>query len=140
MRPLHCRLTSQPSLSHDEIRDWLDGLSWPAAERDALLLAVAEAIGNAVEHAYHGAAGEVTVRGRQEFIRTGLRQVVLTVTDQGRWRSAQHCQPPRGQGLGLIRELTAELRIEPGPSGTRVRLVSRPVARLVPTRRPETGG
>jgi anti-sigma regulatory factor (Ser/Thr protein kinase) len=140
MRPLHYRLTSQPSLSHDAVRDWLEELDWPAGERDALVLAVAEAISNAIEHGYRGVAGEITVRGRQELTRSGLRQVVLTVTDQGRWRPIRHHDPLRGLGLDLIRELTAGLRIEPGPNGTRVQLTSRAVARSNAIRPPDPNG
>lgn len=131
MATLHYTVSSRPTLSPDAVRSWLVGLRWPDADRDDLLLAVGEAISNAAEHAYPGAPGDITVSGRHELTRAGLRRVVITVTDQGHWRPTRYCRPPRGQGLGLMRELTASLRIETEPDGTRVRLVSRPVMRVV---------
>ena len=129
---LRYQLSSQPSLSNEAVRGWLVGLRWPAGECDALLLAVTEAIDNAFEHAYRGAIGEVTVEGRQELTRSGLRRVVLTVTDRGRWRFTHQCHPPRGHGLRLMRELTEAINIAADAGGTRVQLISRSVARFVP--------
>jgi anti-sigma regulatory factor (Ser/Thr protein kinase) len=131
MATLHRAVSSQPSvLSQDAVRRWLVGLRWPDAERDDLLLAVTEAVSNAGEHAYRGAPGAITVSGRHQLTRAGLRRVEITVADHGHWRPVRHCHAPRGQGLGLMRELTASVRIDAEPGGTRVRLTSRPVPRL----------
>lgn len=106
---------------------WLRELEWPEAERVDVLLAVSEAAGNAVDHAYlFGDAGDVEVVGRL-VVATSDRSVVVVVRDHGRWR-AEH----GGDGFGFttVRACTARLRIRHDENGTVVMMDSRPVPLL----------
>jgi len=103
---------------------WLRELEWPEAERVDMLLAVSEASGNAVDHAYLGGdAGEVEVTGRL-VVGATERRIVVVVRDHGRWR-ADH----GGDGFGFttVRACTARLRIRHDDDGTVVTMNSRPV-------------
>lgn len=103
---------------------WLRALEWPEAERVDVLLAVGEASGNAVEHAYlRGAAGEVEVTGRL-VAAASERHVVVVVRDHGRWR-AEH--GGHGFGFTTVRACTASVRVRHDEDGTVVTMTSRPV-------------
>jgi len=122
-----------PSVLRRRFRDWLTQTGWPADGIDELVLALNEAACNSVEHAYlHAGEGEDRpLRVHAELIAppgelNGSRQVVLEVTDAGRWKPPPQCPRNRGRGLQMIRALAASVQIEPGPRGTRVRMVSRP--------------
>jgi len=107
---------------------WLRELEWPEAERVDVLLAVSEASGNSVDHAYlHGDAGEVEVVGRL-VVTASERSVVVVVRDHGRWR-ADHADD--GFGLTTVRACTARVRIRHDDAGTVVTMHSRPVPLLV---------
>ena len=107
---------------------WLRELEWPEAERVDVLLAVGEASGNAVEHAYlNGAAGEVEVTGRLVVEAAG-RSIVVVVRDHGRWR-ADH--GGNGFGFTTVRACTARMRVRHDEDGTVVTMNSRPVPLLV---------
>ena len=86
---------------------------------DDLTLAVYEALTNAAEHAFSG----TTARG---LIRLQARvtdsQVIITVSDNGRWRSPTDSCGYRGRGLPLIHQLTTEAHLTPSPHGTTVHL------------------
>jgi anti-sigma regulatory factor (Ser/Thr protein kinase) len=123
------------SIVRERLRAWLLGLGWPDAELDDVVLAVHEAVTNSVEHGYAGRdAGEVDVSGARTVGGDGQR-VRVVVRDEGRWR------PPgdpgyRGRGITVMRGCMAEVDLDPGPDGTAVTMLSRPVptarARAVP--------
>jgi anti-sigma regulatory factor (Ser/Thr protein kinase) len=79
------------------------------------VIAACEACANAIEHAY-GGARPGTVRLRLEI---GGADLVITVTDHGRWRPPQPV-PDRGHGLRLIRATMREVAITTGETGTTV--------------------
>jgi hypothetical protein len=57
VRPLHLHLPVHPGTPGEvrrQLRRWLEVLGWPREHADDLLLAVDEAVSNAVEHAYPG--------------------------------------------------------------------------------------
>jgi anti-sigma regulatory factor (Ser/Thr protein kinase) len=86
------------SVVRQRFRVWLADLDWPADEIDDIVLAVSEAVSNAVEHAdAPGFASEVRVAARQFDELDGWRRVVVGVSDNRRWRS-RSTQP----GLGLL--------------------------------------
>lgn len=100
------------------------GLSGPALFD--LLLAVGEALANAVKH------GSPRFQADRVHVRVGLQDgaVVVEVADQGRGFGASRITPPAaleagGRGIPFMRALVDDLRFELTPHGTRVLLVKR---------------
>lgn len=117
-----------PSAVRRLFRTWLGELSWPVEDADDLLLAVSEAVSNVAEHAYPpGLVGQVVVQAECVPEANGSRQVVITVDDQGSWRPPPAWHENRRRGLPLMRACTESLDVRGTPSGTRVRMVSKPV-------------
>ena len=94
-----------------------------------LKLALTEACGNAVRHAYVDGNGDVKV-----VFAIDDERLLMTVTDRGegiRVPDALLEDPPpaepleSGMGMPIIRAIVDELAVEPGPDGrgTRVRMV-----------------
>ncbi len=96
------------------------------------MLAVSEAVSNAVEHGYRtrpgvaGRPGTVEVSG--ELVR-GLadRRVEVTVRDRGGWRPPARLRGHRRHGIPIMKACVAECVIDGTASGTTVVLRSRPV-------------
>jgi len=83
---------------------------------EALVVAVGEAVSNAIEHAYLAAPGTIHVRAR----RSGA-VLVVEVRDHGRWRQ-EAAGERRGHGLELMRAFADGVNIETTARGTTVRL------------------
>lgn len=125
------------SLARDRVRHWLEGLDWPPAQLDELVLAVSEAVSNSVEHGYGMGpgppaleeawqAGTVTVEGRTvPSGADGFRCVEFTVCDDGGWREPA-AERGRGHGLLVMRACVDDLVVDGRASGTTVVLRSRP--------------
>lgn len=106
---------------------WLGRLQWPEPERIDAVLAISEACGNSVEHAYPAEdVGEVEVVGRV-VVGTTTRHIVVVVRDTGRWRGAGES---RGLGLTTVHACMERVRIRHGGGGTVVTMTSRPVPLL----------
>ncbi|MBJ7452439.1 MAG: ATP-binding protein [Blastococcus sp.] len=107
------------------LRAFLDDVGRPSDERDDLVLATCEATTNAIEHAQEP---------REPFFDVTCRvvdgQVVIVVTDHGRWRPPT-ASAHRGRGLAMM-GLLADTTVEPGPHGTTVTLRSNQVGADVP--------
>jgi serine/threonine-protein kinase RsbW len=119
-----------------QIRRWLAALSWPAAQLDDIVLAVSEAVTNAVEHAYvDQLPGVVEVRGVVETLATGQHRVTVIVRDYGRWRLAPTHDEHNQHGISIMQAcmdtVTIEL-LDHGRPGTQVVLRSKNV--LLPSR------
>jgi serine phosphatase RsbU (regulator of sigma subunit)/anti-sigma regulatory factor (Ser/Thr protein kinase)/CHASE1-domain containing sensor protein len=97
---------------------WLGTLSLPAERHNDLLLAVNEAMGNAIEHGA-GAQPDRVVQ-----VEAGVRgaQLLISVTDPGRWQERESASPDRGRGLLIMRRLVNKVEIGRGPRGTTVTL------------------
>ncbi len=100
------------------------GLAGPALFD--LLLAVGEALANAVKH------GSPRFEADTVHVRVGLLDgaVVVEVRDQGRGFGASRISPPAaleagGRGIPFMRALVDDLRFELSPQGTRVLLYKR---------------
>jgi anti-sigma regulatory factor (Ser/Thr protein kinase) len=106
------------STRHD-LRRWFEALGIDDVKIADLLLAASEAMTNAMDHAYQGAAdGEILVTGSARDDR-----VEVTVRDFGRWAPTVRSSV-RGRGLAIIGAVTDESRIDPTPDGMEVRLVA----------------
>jgi serine/threonine-protein kinase RsbW len=106
------------SMARRRLRDWLT-LDVASDLLDDLVLAVYEAMTNAVEHGYADQPhrpGSVRLQARR-----GSGQVQITVADEGSWRASTG-QRFRGRGLALMRLLTHDVHIVSGHGGTVVRL------------------
>ena len=89
-------------------------------DEDAVGLAATEAITNVVQHAYQAAGGLVTLAAT-----ASADELVVVVADEGigmRSLTLQSEPKGRGMGLALIRELCANVRIEPTHAGTTLTL------------------
>lgn len=109
------------------LRTWLAELGMPRDQSYDTVLAINEAVSNAVDHAYHGTAhpGEVTIRARSGRPRNGRGRVRVTISDTGSWRPARSDPGTRGHGLKMIKLCTDTAEIESTDTGTQVCLVSK---------------
>jgi CheY-like chemotaxis protein/anti-sigma regulatory factor (Ser/Thr protein kinase) len=83
-----------------------------------LLVAAGEAIGNVIEHAYHGKNGALRVRGRATE-----EAVTVEIRDFGEWHRDDAVEG-RGFGLPLMRAFADAVEVERTPFGTRVELLA----------------
>ena len=114
LRPL--AVTTAARYTRRHLRPWLAAHSFdPQAASDALV-AVSEAVANAVEHSGISRNEQVTVRAR---LRSG--QLGVTIRDPGRWRRAR-ADPSRGFGLKLMHALVDTVNVDQRGDGTRVEL------------------
>jgi anti-anti-sigma factor len=120
--PLYQRLRAEPSqLSRVRrtVRGWIQAGALPAALGEDLQLTLGEATANAVEHAYVDTdePGEFTYQVTR--CRSGALDV--EVRDFGQWRPEPTNNFHRGRGLPIIREIGADVVVDPSPAGTHVR-------------------
>lgn len=129
MTQLQHRMGADPAelaVVRRRVRAWAQVAGLPPARLDRLLLALGEALSNAVEHAYRGTrAGVVDV-----FVDLdGDGRLVGRVRDYGCWREPDAMPPdamspetvrPRGRGIGLIRGLMDQVELVHGQDGTTV--------------------
>lgn len=120
----------------EQLSRWLADQGCPERVAAEIVLAVNEAVTNAVQHAYAPAdpGGTVEVRASVErfdpFPGHGDgRRVRVRVRDRGRWRPDPHDRSDeaaeQGYGLAVMRGLMAEVVITADPAaGTEVELIS----------------
>jgi anti-sigma regulatory factor (Ser/Thr protein kinase) len=87
-----------------------------AAAVDDVVLAVGEALSNAVEHSGPSNFAPVNLE-----IDVADDELMIEVADHGHWRH----RPPRpdgGRGLGIMRAVMDDVAIDREPNGTRVHL------------------
>jgi serine/threonine-protein kinase RsbW len=92
-----------PSVARHRVRSWLAARDWPADQLDDIVLAISEAVDNAVEHAYlDQLPGIVEIRGGIEATTDGQRRATVIVRDHGRWRPAPADHENRRRGIPLM--------------------------------------
>jgi anti-sigma regulatory factor (Ser/Thr protein kinase) len=98
-------------------RDALAGVARQVgAPEDDVKLAVSEAVGNAVMHAFRGREpGRIVLRARNEEGR-----LVVTVADDGNGMSPNLDSPGLGLGLSLITRLALDVHFDSSDRGTTV--------------------
>jgi serine phosphatase RsbU (regulator of sigma subunit)/anti-sigma regulatory factor (Ser/Thr protein kinase) len=94
---------------------WLAGQGFSEEDRFGITLAVSEAAGNAIEHAYGAREATFTVSCRRE-----AAGVQVCVNDRGSWRESRAYGG--GRGLSVMRALTDSVEIDKGSDGTTVTL------------------
>jgi anti-sigma regulatory factor (Ser/Thr protein kinase) len=110
------------SLVRERFRNWLADLRWPCGEVDDIVLAVNEAVSNAVEHADQpGFNAEVRVAGRQYTEADGGRRVVIGVSDNRRWCPER---APHGMGLLVIHTCMDDVQFDRGRDVTTMVMTS----------------
>jgi len=95
-------------------------LDLDADRRFGLVVAVGEAIANAVEHAYRGSAPGL-IRLQVEY---GAQELVVTVEDFGRWRRVVRRGEQRGRGIDLMHAFVDAVQIRKGRESTTIVLKS----------------
>jgi anti-sigma regulatory factor (Ser/Thr protein kinase) len=115
--PLELKTDSHPD-SVTEIRRRVGEYAESSgANRGDVELAVAEAVGNAVVHAFEGRDdGVITVRA----VIAGPDQLVVEIADTGFGINAHARNPRAGFGLPIIGALTDSVEIQTGNRGTRL--------------------
>lgn len=100
-------------------RCWVDSFLDDKDAADDLTLAVYEALANAADHAFVGKPAPGVIRLRADLTDG---EIIITVSDNGCWRSPSDAGGHRGRGLALMHQLAAEVHVAPSPYGTTVRL------------------
>ncbi|WP_290051957.1 SpoIIE family protein phosphatase [Amycolatopsis solani] len=104
------------------LRGWLDRCGLDAEQIQNVLVAVGEAVANAIEHGHRDTPGDPI---RLSAIALA-DQVHVTVTDSGTWKAPQPSENSRrGRGMTLMRELVSEVSVHPTTGGTAVHLHAR---------------
>jgi serine/threonine-protein kinase RsbW len=144
-----------PSVARHRVRRWLAASCWPSGQLEDIILAVSEAVSNAIEHAYlDGQCPEVVaLNGEIEVAPGGQRRVTVIVRDHGRWRPPPIDDENRRRGIPLMRACVDTVTIgrpDDDRAGTSVVLCSRAVPsaddpaldhpRAVPSDRGDTTG
>lgn len=144
-----------PGTARRLLRDWLAAWSWQAEETVDVVLAVNEAVSNAVQHAgatrvtveavidpvpdlaVDSLAGFVAIASPAIAAMDGTvdgqaRRAQIEVSDNGRWRPRPLRATERYRGLVLIHACMDLVEVDATGRGTRVLLISRP-AHSTPT-------
>jgi serine/threonine-protein kinase RsbW len=102
-----------------QTRRWLAPLALDQDTEQDLVLAVNEAAGNAIEHAYAapGPGDLVTVS-----FGTDPHHLYLEVADHGQWRRPNADPGHRGRGTLIMQQVVESVSIRKDPAGTRVLL------------------
>lgn len=104
------------------LRDWLTQAGIGPVQTMDVLVAVGEALANAIEHGHRDRpGGTVTLRAVALADRLDV-----TVVDTGVWKPV-HFDPAahRGRGIELMRALMSDVAIEPGDGGTTISMSAR---------------
>jgi integral membrane sensor domain MASE1/GAF domain-containing protein/anti-sigma regulatory factor (Ser/Thr protein kinase) len=123
---LHRCLAGSPdelAVLRRDVRAWFEPTGVAAAESEEMLVAIGEAVANAIEHAYAGRAhGPVEIElQRSEADGSGAARVCAVVRDHGTWRPPSN-DMTRGRGIHLMRAFCPEVDVRRGDDGTEVRL------------------
>jgi anti-sigma regulatory factor (Ser/Thr protein kinase) len=99
------------------VRAWAQASAMDEDTTDDLLLAVNEAVANAVEHAYGGGPAGVV---HYSLARADDGAVRVDIRDEGTWRPPPADSGFRGRGLTLIHKLADDMTVGHEDGGTTV--------------------
>lgn len=115
--PLELKTSARPSSVTETRRRVAEYAGSSGANRDDVELAVAEAVGNAVVHAFEGRDdGVITVRAEID----GTDYLVVEIADTGFGITTIARDPRAGFGLPIIGALADSVEIKSGHEGTRL--------------------
>ena len=103
------------------LRDWISGVDVDPQRESDIVLAIGEAVTNAIEH---GSGGDATKTVSIEAFVRG-HTVTATISDAGQWSgdsSASQRSLQRGRGLTMINGLADDVKTSRTPGGTRITL------------------
>ncbi|MET0135986.1 MAG: ATP-binding protein [Kibdelosporangium sp.] len=109
-----------------ELRRWAREVQFAVDQMDDVVLAVDEAVANAVEHAYPrqgGRLGVVTVFAGRAL---GGAEAYVVVSDTGHWRPPADDPGFRGRGVSMMKALADRFDLHHDESGTTVLLAWNP--------------
>ena len=109
------------SAARRALKNWLDALGIPETTVSDFVIALNEAIANAIEHgSSHEASCIVTVEAARDVDR-----LIVCVRDQGRWNrdSRMGASEDRGRGIQIMRALCSSVDFLRDDAGTTVTLV-----------------
>ncbi|MFN0090424.1 MAG: PAS domain S-box protein [Acidimicrobiales bacterium] len=99
------------------LRAWLTARGLADQDVHHTLLAVGEAVTNAIEHAYRDRApGQVEI----DLTVAEAGELVLSVSDRGQWQAAETPDPRRGRGTPLMAAVSESFDRRSGRAGTTV--------------------
>jgi serine phosphatase RsbU (regulator of sigma subunit)/anti-sigma regulatory factor (Ser/Thr protein kinase) len=103
------------------LRKWMNKVRVGPEQAMKVLVAVGEAVANAVEHGHRADPdGTITLNANA----TG-DEVQITISDTGTWKAPMPTNSDRGRGTTLMRSLMEHVTIDTDASGTTVRLKAR---------------
>ena len=105
-----------------DLRAWFEPAGILHSETEEMLVAIGEAVTNAIEHAYTGRLpAPVDIELERCDTEPGTARVSVVVRDRGAWR-VPNGDATRGRGLHLMRAFCPELEVVRDAHGTEVRL------------------
>jgi len=120
--PLRLDVPAQPAelaSIRRQVSGWMTAAGLDQLKAVDLQLALGEAAGNAIEHAYRSAEQPGRVQVSLDAAQDGA--VLVQVADQGVWRPAPLDPGLRGRGLQFIKKVADEVEIDTGSTGTVIR-------------------
>ncbi|MGH7328324.1 MAG: ATP-binding SpoIIE family protein phosphatase, partial [Polyangiaceae bacterium] len=106
-------------------RRFIAGSPFDAQRAHDAMLAVGEAVNNAIEHPYGGGHGSVTLALKRE-----TQRLIIEVRDEGTWRESRSLD--RGRGLGIMQLIADKVDIRKSETGTTVHIEMAYVPALEP--------
>jgi integral membrane sensor domain MASE1/GAF domain-containing protein/anti-sigma regulatory factor (Ser/Thr protein kinase) len=123
---LHRCLAGSPdelAVLRRDVRAWFEPMGVSVAESEEMLVAIGEAVANAIEHAYVGReSGPVEIelhRSDGDGDVHGTTRVCALVRDRGSWRPPSG-DATRGRGLHLMRAFCPDVDVRRSDDGTEV--------------------
>ena len=101
------------------VRAWVAETTLDEEQAESVVLAVDEAVTNAVEHAYPEQPGKVRLMASARRCGGGY---AISVTDHGCWRPIPSDPGHRGRGLMLIHAIADRASVDHTEDGTTVRM------------------
>lgn len=105
-----------------ELRNWLGRVGVGAEQSQNILIAVGEAVANAIEHGHRNSPGGLVKLSANVLV----DELHLTVVDTGVWKAARPgADITRGRGVTLMNALMDDVTIQSDDGGTTVHLYAR---------------
>lgn len=98
------------------LAEWAAAVGMGQDGVDDLVLATYEALANVADHAYPDGPGDAWV----DADRSAPGELVVVVSDRGRWRPPPTDPGLRGRGMTLITALAEQVAVQRGDAGTTV--------------------